>query len=65
MAPNSLSECHPLSTLHDVCASTRRYLIIMNFDPFLSSIMVNRWTYPIVLVVSSVKPMSCFRNGSI
>lgn len=62
MALNSLSEGCPMSTLYSVCALTRRYLIMMDFDPFSSPKVVSRWRYPIVSFFSPTKPMSCSRN---
>lgn len=55
MAPNSLSEGRSINILEEVKAWTRRYLIMMDFDPFSSLKVVYKWTYPIVSVVSNAK----------
>lgn len=41
--------------LYEVHTSIRRYLIMMDFDPFSSLKVVYKWTYPIVSVVSNAK----------
>lgn len=65
IAPNSLSEGYPINALYNVHELSMRYLIMMNFDPFLSPKVVNRWAYHMVSVVSPVKLISCSENGSI
>lgn len=45
--------------------STKRYLIIMDFDPLSYLKVVSKCTYHIVFVVSLAKRMSCSGNGLI
>ena len=53
------------SALYDVHTLAMRYLIMMDFDNFLSPKVVSKWTYPIVSIVSPAKLISCFGNVSI
>lgn len=54
-----------LNYVHEIRASTMRYLIMMYFDSFSSLKVLNRWMYTIVSVVFPMKPMSCYGNSSI
>ena len=65
IASSSLNKGRPVSALYDVHGLTKRYLIMIDFDPFLSLKLVSRWAYPIVLVVSPTKPIIYSGNGSI
>lgn len=42
ISPSSLSEGHPINTMQKVKASTKMYLIMMDFDPLLSLKVINK-----------------------
>lgn len=54
-----------LNYVHEIRASTMRYLIMMDFEPFSSPKVVHKWTYPTMSVVFPKKSMSYFGKSSI
>lgn len=62
---SSLWEGHPMSQLYEVCVSIKRYLIMIDFEPFSSLKVVSRWTYSMVLTASPMRHINYSGNGSI